>query len=253
MAKEESTEPERPARKQKRAVEPVEEPAPSLAPTPALPTSSQVRKAKKADLVAWAKQLDLDGEGKVDALRSRILAELGKREAPREEPEAQEGAPKGKPAKKLKGREGAEEAEEDEEEEHVARLKPELSASLVRALQIRRAISAKRPRFLAQEWFRHKRLGLEWRKPQGGQSKLRRHFIQRINVVSIGYRGPKISRGLHPSGFEEVLVHSTRDLRGINPKRQAARIGGAVGARKREMIQKEADELGIRVLNRREE
>ncbi|MEK6911947.1 MAG: 50S ribosomal protein L32e, partial [Candidatus Thermoplasmatota archaeon] len=117
----------------------------------------------------------------------------------------------------------------------------------------RRAISAKRPRFLAQEWFRHKRLGLEWRKPQGGQSQLRRHFIQRINVVSIGYRGPKISRGLHSSGFEEVLVHSTRDLRGINPKRQAARIGGAVGARKREMIQKEADELGIRVLNRREE
>jgi len=249
MAEEESTEPERPARKEKRAVEPVEEPAPS----PALPTSSQVRKAKKADLVAWAKQLDLDGEGKVDALRSRILGELEKREAAREEPEAQEGAPKRKPAKKPKGRKGAEEAEEEVEEEHVARLKPELSASLVRALQIRRAISAKRPRFLAQEWFRHKRLGLEWRKPQGGQSKLRRHLIQRINVVSIGYRGPKISRGLHPSGFEEVLVQSTRDLRGIDPKRQAARIGGGVGDRKREMIQKEADDRGIRVLNRREE
>src|SRR3972149_1422149 len=68
MAKEESTEPERPARKQKRAVEPVEEPAPSPAPTPALPTSSQVRKAKKADLVAWAKQLDLDGEASPEDL-----------------------------------------------------------------------------------------------------------------------------------------------------------------------------------------
>lgn len=247
---EESTEPVAPPRKAKRAVEPVEEPAPS----PALPTSAEVRKAKKADLVVWARQLNLDAEGKVDELRPRILAELEKRAAAEEKPKAEEVARERKPAKKAKGKRAkeAEEAEE-EEEEHVARLKPERSPSLVRALQIRRAIAAKRPRFLAQEWFRHKRLGLEWRKPQGGQSKLRRHFIQRINVVSIGYRGPKIARGLHPSGFQEVLIHSIRDLRGIDPKRQAVRIGGGVGDRNRERIKREADELGIRVLNRREE
>ncbi|MCK4444288.1 MAG: 50S ribosomal protein L32e, partial [Thermoplasmata archaeon] len=62
--------------------------------------------------------------------------------------------------------------------------------------------------------------------------------------------GPKAVRGLHPSGFQEVMVHRMEDLEGMDPKKEAARIGHSVGSRKREQIEKTADEKGIRVLNR---
>ncbi|MEM2597607.1 MAG: eL32 family ribosomal protein, partial [Thermofilum sp.] len=55
--------------------------------------------------------------------------------------------------------------------------------------------------------------------------------------------------GLHPSGFEEVLVHNVKDLERIDPKRQAVRIAATVGRRKRAEILKRAEELGITVLN----
>ncbi|MGB2346470.1 MAG: eL32 family ribosomal protein, partial [Candidatus Poseidoniaceae archaeon] len=59
------------------------------------------------------------------------------------------------------------------------------------------------------------------------------------------------ARGLHPSGFREVMVHNLNDLETIDPETQAARIGHTVGGRKRENIHARADELGIRILNRR--
>ena len=56
-------------------------------------------------------------------------------------------------------------------------------------------------------------------------------------------------RGLHPSGFEEVRVHNTDDLEGVDGDSQAVRIASKVGARKRERIEEEAEDAGIRVLN----
>ena len=47
------------------------------------------------------------------------------------------------------------------------------------------------------------------------------------------------------------MVFNQTDLETINPETQAARIGASVGNRKREGIHDRADELGIRVLNRR--
>ncbi len=132
--------------------------------------------------------------------------------------------------------------------------KPELDEATKEALELRDEKSRKRPEFRRQEWFRYKKLGGKnagWRSPRGMHSKMRRHYKYRPNVVSIGYRGPKAARGLHPSGFEEVLVHRPEDLGELDPKTQAARVGGTVGGRKAEMIEKEADKLGIRVLNRR--
>src|SRR3972149_4826041 len=100
-----------------------------------------------------------------------------------------------KPAKKeekpAKKEPKAKEEAEEEEEEHEARKKPELEDAVRTALRIRGLIASRRPTFYRQEWYRYKRLGLTWRKPQGGQSKLRRHLGYRINVVSIGFRGPR--------------------------------------------------------------
>lgn len=134
------------------------------------------------------------------------------------------------------------------------KLKPELDAATKDALEKRAAKQRANPRFRRQEWFRYKKLGgknAPWRRPRGIHSKVRRHYKYRAPLVSIGYRTPVAARGLHPSGFEDVLVFRPEDLEGMNPKSQAARVGGTVGGRKAELIEKRADELGIRVLNRR--
>lgn len=131
--------------------------------------------------------------------------------------------------------------------------KPELDDDTRRALEVRAEKNGQRPAFRRQEWFRYKKLGgkhAPWRRPTGIHSKQRRHYKYRPPLVSIGYRGPAAARGLHPSGFEEVLVYRPEDLDAIELKTQGARIGGTVGGRKAELICKRADELGIRVFNR---
>ncbi|MCA1811715.1 MAG: 50S ribosomal protein L32e [Halobacteriales archaeon] len=139
---------------------------------------------------------------------------------------------------------------------YAANAKPELTTEQRVALGVRRQKDAKRPAFRRHEWWRYKKLGgkdAPWRVPSGIHSKVRRHFKYRPPVVSIGYGGPKAVRGLHPSGFEEVLVHNEADLQAVNKATQAARVGGTVGGRKAKLIEAAADKLGIRVLNRRQE
>ena len=70
-------------------------------------------------------------------------------------------------------------------------------------------------------------------------------------MARVGYGKIKSARNLHPSGFEEVLVHNTGGLEGVDPATQAIRVARGVGNRKRSAIHDKADEMGIRVLNRR--
>jgi large subunit ribosomal protein L32e len=137
---------------------------------------------------------------------------------------------------------------------HKSRGKPKLTPEQKQALGARRSKNAARPAFRRHEWWRYKKLGgkhASWRVPRGIHSKVRRHFGYRPPLVSIGYRGPEEVRGLHPSGFEEVLVHNVADLTQLDKQAQAARVGGTVGGRKAKLIEAEADKRGIRVLNRR--
>lgn len=128
--------------------------------------------------------------------------------------------------------------------------KPELSEEQIDALAKRAVISGNRPAFKRQEWFRYQKLGEAWRRPRGIHSKMRRGMKRRPPMVEIGYGGPALVRGLHPSGFEEVMVYNVDGLEDIDPKTQAARIGGTVGVKKRITIENRAKELGIRVLNK---
>lgn len=133
---------------------------------------------------------------------------------------------------------------------YIVKQKPVLDSGMKKLLSLRKEIAERRPSFFRQEWFRYKRLGKKWRKPRGLHSKMRRHYKYRPPVVSIGYRGPKEVRGLHPSGYEEILVYNLSQLEGLDPKKQAIRIGSTVGYKKRMQIESKADQLGIRVLNR---
>ena len=78
---------------------------------------------------------------------------------------------------------------------------------------------------------------------------MRINLKYRPSKVRIGFRGPREVRGLHPSGFEEVIVYNVTDLEGIDPKKQAVRIGSTVGTKKRLKIAEKAEELKIRILN----
>ena len=102
---------------------------------------------------------------------------------------------------------------------------------------------------MRQESHRYKRLGKKWRLPRGKHSKMRTQLMYRTPIVDSGYRGPEAVRGLHPSGFEDVLIYNLKGLEGINPDNQAVRIASSVGVRKRKLIEEKAKELGVRVLN----
>jgi large subunit ribosomal protein L32e len=145
---------------------------------------------------------------------------------------------------------GTEIVEAEEAPKTVVKIKAQLSDDIKAALVFRDAKNDARPAFKRQEWFRYARLGEKWRKPRGIHSKMRRHLSYRAPVVSIGFRGPKMVRDYHPSGFQEVMVYNPGQVDKVDPKVQAIRIGGTVGGKKRMAITEKADELGIRILNR---
>ncbi len=126
------------------------------------------------------------------------------------------------------------------------------SAALSKALKLRALIKKKKPKFVRQESWRYKRLKENWRRPRGIDNKMRRKIKGWPPTVSVGYRSPKAARGLHPSGYKEVIVHNVEELKGINFKAQAIRIAHAVGKRKRTRIIVEARKRKAKILNFKE-
>ena len=143
--------------------------------------------------------------------------------------------------------------DEDEWDQiHTARQKPVLDEETKANLATRAAQMKKQPKFRRQEWYRYYRLSRTgWRKPKGMQSKQRLNMKYRTPMARVGYGKISAVRGLHPSGFEDVLVNQPSDLDGLDPERQAIRVSASVGNRKRSKIHDRADDLGLRVLNRR--
>lgn len=141
---------------------------------------------------------------------------------------------------------------EEEDDVYMVKQKPVLDEDMKAALALRAAQKKKTPSFRRTEWFRYKRLSRSgWRAPHGMDNKQRRNYKYRGSLVRIGHGKVAAARFLHPSGFREVMVHNAGDLEAIDPETEAARVGASVGGRKRETIYSRADELGIRVLNRR--
>ena len=208
-----------------------------------------------AELKALLKEQGLPVSGK----KADLIERLSGAQAESAEPD-EEGAPVVEEA--TEAEDSSEEFVEDddwdddwddeEDEGHVAKQKPVLSDDMKVALALRFEQKKKTPAFKRTEWFRYKRLSRSgWRAPHGMDNKQRRNYKYRSSLVRVGHGKVAAARGLHPSGFREVMVHNTGDLESIDPETEAARVGKTVGGRKREQIYTRADELGIRVLNRR--
>jgi len=226
----------------------------------AKPKSAPKPKAeKKADHPTPKQEAAPKGEAKPKAAEAKPKAVEAKPKG-EAKPKAAEAKPKeeAKPKGEAKAKvekveivEGEIEKEGEAKEKRAPKVKPVLAQELKWAIKVRGERKAHEPEFRRQEWFRYRRLQKTgYRKPRGMHSKMRMHWKYRSPVVRIGFRGPKAARGLHPSGFKEVLIHNESALAGIDPKTMAIRIGHSVGGRKRQKIQEKADELGIRVLNR---
>jgi len=128
-----------------------------------------------------------------------------------------------------------------------------LSKEEIRLLRVRRIIKSKKPEFRHFGYRKKLKLrDLGWRRPRGRHNKWRLRYggkwSGRVHP-SPGFSSPKLVRGLHPSGYEEVLVYNVKDLEKVNPERQAVRIASCVGLKKRLQIEEKAKEMNIVVLN----
>jgi len=121
-----------------------------------------------------------------------------------------------------------------------------------KALRLRERAKMKKPRFVRQESWKYFRLKENWRRPKGLDNKVRKRIKGWPPRVSAGYGGPKAARGLHPSGYEEVMIYNAEDLKRIDSKTQAARMAHTIGRRQRVKIMTEARKKRITVLNARE-
>jgi large subunit ribosomal protein L32e len=118
-----------------------------------------------------------------------------------------------------------------------------------RLFNVRKVLKGKKPQFKRAAYHKFKRLDSNWRHPRGIQGKQRRKYISKGALAQVGYGSPVAVKGLHPSGYSDVLISSVDELELIDPSYEAIRIASTVGARKKAIIITKAEELGIKILN----
>ncbi|GAH75525.1 unnamed protein product [marine sediment metagenome] len=118
-----------------------------------------------------------------------------------------------------------------------------------RLMKLRKKMSKKRPSFRRVESWRYKRVKDSWRKARGIDSKTREKRKSGVKSPTIGYRGPKKVRGLHPSGYIEVLIFTFDDLKNLNKNKHAIKISGKLGAKKRIVLTDYCQKRGFKILN----
>ena len=118
-----------------------------------------------------------------------------------------------------------------------------------RLMELRKKINKKRPSFRRVESWRYKRVKDSWRKARGIDSKTREKKKLGVKSPTIGYRGPKKVRGLHPSGYIEVLIFTFDDLKNLNKNKHAIKISGKLGAKKRIVLTDYCQKRGFKILN----
>jgi len=124
--------------------------------------------------------------------------------------------------------------------------KPQLQR---KALRTRERARNKKPAFLRPESWRDAKFSESWRRPRGLDNKVRQKVKGWPAAPSTGYKGPKFARGLHPSGYREVIVYNTGEVATVDSSTHAIRIAHTVGKRKRALIVAEAEKLQIKILN----
>ncbi len=116
----------------------------------------------------------------------------------------------------------------------------------IRLIRVRVQKSA---RFKRDGAGKKQQLADTWRRPRGLHHKQRIQKKAKGPMPTPGYGSPVEVRGLHPSGYRDVLVHNPDELAGLDPSCDAIRIAASVGAKKRGVIQEKALAEGLKVIN----
>ena len=106
-----------------------------------------------------------------------------------------------------------------------------------------------KPAFTRQESWRYKRVKPAWRRARGVTSKMRKEEAGWPAKVKVGYGTAAATRGLHPRGLQERLIHRLSELEGLDPKVHIVRISARVGERKRLALLNELRQRSLHIAN----
>jgi len=100
---------------------------------------------------------------------------------------------------------------------------------------------------------RHKRVDRSWRKPRGIDCRVRRRFRGNLAMPVIGFGSNRKTRFLLPNYKKKFVVNNVQelDLLLMNREKYCAEIAAKVGAAKRIDIIRRAEELGVKLTNKK--
>jgi ribosomal protein L32E len=88
-----------------------------------------------------------------------------------------------------------------------------------------------------------------WRRARGVTSKIRKEESGWPAKVKVGYGTASLTKGLHPRGLQDQLIHKLSELEGLDPKVHIIRISRRVGERKRLALLEEIRRRNFHVAN----
>lgn len=171
-------------------------------------------------------------------------------EKPVEKKVEQKEAPKAEKKKETKPVEKVEKKEKPKKKEKTYKISRSSESSKMAREKSR--LEKKKGKFKRQNYGKKLRVPDRWRRPKGIDSGHRIDEKHKPAHPRSGYMTPEKVKGLDVTGYKPVRVFNIDGLTGLDAKTDAIIIAAAVGMKKRNEIQKTAQEKKIQILNYKE-